>query len=600
MTKICHDTAYGLDILSVLPFITNGLSEMMSKMMDKDKGIDKCENVVTKQDANDMQKYQRALSLVHEEGTRVLGKVSSTPYAFDLCKTLRRDEPLDWTTANVPKRYRSRSDMFRVESFLKNHRDTLQASTKRDRDRSEEDEESTPVTPPEKKTRKSKRIVTPDKVEQIMSLTTSDINWTKRKLFDSMTGLIGTGNIQSFVNSILACRDGSLKISGVTYNKASSIYRMYNEEGGFTGLPPEECDKWTREALCDTLSKIAKEADNTITMNAFKIAVVKSGRSDYKSPTSITRMYNKWKDSKGKEAPKGRGRPPAITLGEVRNGVGEVVQQGGLGNTNAISHKHIAQIIVKKRKRRAEEQELDPETVDVTVCDKTSKKYLVAVGMSSSKDDKVQCNLSKKSLRGKTLTRLIAESSVMAAMSNTCTCLATHAIEGTRPAELGGPIDYDKLDDDVRETFEMTKAALGADDIYFVHPQLVLSIDDSRVFAFEGTVDESGEWSWKLIVESGDDRNSGVYSDFKVTDNAGKKGGISVKITFAFTAAGTMAPIYIAVTGLTEKELDPELCPSGFLPYKVPNLCKGGNDVHSNGGFGWIVFQRADKEEGRR
>jgi len=56
-----------------------------------------------------------------------------------------------------------------------------------------------------------------------------------------------------------------------------------------------------------------------------------------------------------------------------------------------------------------------------------------------------------------------------------------------------------------------------------------------------------------------------------------------------------MAPVYVAVTGLTEEELDPVLCPSGFLPVKVPNLCKGGNEVHSNGGFGWVVFMRGDK-----
>ena len=83
----------------------------------------------------------------------------------------------------------------------------------------------------------------------------------------------------------------------------------------------------------------------------------------------------------------------------------------------------------------------------------------------------------------------------------------------------------------------MAKEALGADDVFLVHPICILCIDDSRVFAFEGTVNNDGEWSWKLIPESGDNRNSGAYSDFKVTDNAGKKGGICVKITFAFTAA---------------------------------------------------------------
>ncbi len=586
---ICHETVYGLDQLSVLPFINGSLSQIMDKLMDK------FGDEIPKICSKDIKTIQHTLSTVHKEGTRMLAKVSRTPTALTAYGTLRRDKPLHWTTANVPKAFRNRPDAFRVKSFLDEHRDLQKVLTKRGRETSKRDKETKPITPPEKKQRKSKRIVTPDKTEQIMSLTTSDTRWTKRMLLDSMTGLIGTGNIHSFVNSILAC-GGYLKIGGVNYDTAVSIYKLYNKEG-FTGLPPEGCEIWPREALCHALSDIAKEPENTVTMNAFKSAVIAKGRSDYKHIAGITKMYNKWKKHNRNEVP-GMGRPPSTTIGELRDGLDELVEQGGLGDTNVISHQHVAHLIEKKRKRQAEADGLDPETVDVTVSDRTSQMYLVALGMSTSKDDKVQRKLSQKSLHEKTTTRWIAEHSTMAAMSNTCTCIATHAIEGKRPPELGGPIDYDNLSDDVKETFDMTKEALGADDVYFVHPNCVLSIDDSRVFAFEGTVDKNGAWSWVLINESGDSRNSGTDSHFKVTDNAGKKGGISVKITFAFTAAGLMAPIYVAVTGLTEKELDPVLCPSGFLPYKVPNLCKGGNDVYSGGGFGWVVFQRADKKSG--
>jgi len=67
------------------------------------------------------------------------------------------------------------------------------------------------------------------------------------------------------------------------------------------------------------------------------------------------------------------------------------------------------------------------------------------------------------------------------------------------------------------------------------------------------------------------------------------------------TAAGQMVPVYIAITGSTEDELDPIICPSGFLPVpvKVPNLCKskGGADVHCNGGFGWLMFMRGDDKK---
>ena len=48
----------------------------------------------------------------------------------------------------------------------------------------------------------------------------------------------------------------------------------------------------------------------------------------------------------------------------------------------------------------------------------------------------------------------------------------------------------------------MAKEALGADDVFLVHPICILCIDDSRVFAFEGTVNNDGEWSSKLFPPS--------------------------------------------------------------------------------------------------
>ena len=320
---ICHETVHGLDLLSILPFINGSLLQIMDTLTKTD---------APKQCSKDIEMIRQTLSMVHKESTRVLAKVSPTPRALGAYGAKRRDQPLAWIAANVPSNWRTRPDAFRVKSFAEEHGITKQAKRHREKTQHNE-EESQLVTPPEKKQRKSNRIVTPDKVEQIMSLTTSDVAWTKKKLFEAMRELIGTGNIQPFVNSILAC-NGCLKISGVEYTKASQIYRMFNEEGGFTGLPPEGHCEWEKEDLCHALSKIAKEASNTVTMNAFKIAVVAKGRSRYNDRSGITRLYNNWKKSDGNESPSGRGRPAAINLNELRAGLDEIVETGGLGNRN--------------------------------------------------------------------------------------------------------------------------------------------------------------------------------------------------------------------------------------------------------------------------
>ena len=44
------------------------------------------------------------------------------------------------------------------------------------------------------------------------------------------------------------------------------------------------------------------------------------------------------------------------------------------------------------------------------------------------------------------------------------------------------------------------------------------------------------------------------------------------------------------VSGLSEKKLGPILCPDEILAAKVPGLCKGGDNIGNDSGFGWLVF----------
>jgi len=167
-------------------------------------------------------------------------------------------------------------------------------------------------------------------------------------------------------------------------------------------------------------------------------------------------------------------------------------------------------------------------------------------------------------------------------------------LPGPQPAWMGD-VNMDERSPSTLRTIEMITKVLGCESVYPVNPNLVLSTDDTTLFVFEGTTKENGEeeWDWKLI-EVGN--NSSVRSDFEVGSDAENSGGLRVRLTFTFTAAGLAAPPYVSVSGLSEEELSPELCPDGILAAKVKRLCKGGNDLH-NTGWGWLVFLRADKKK---
>ena len=92
-------------------------------------------------------------------------------------------------------------------------------------------------------------------------------------------------------------------------------------------------------------------------------------------------------------------------------------------------------------------------------------------------------------------------------------------------------------------------------DVYPVSPNLVLSTDDTTLFVFKGITDANRDWHWKIV--DGTERNASVRGDFKVGVDEENTGGLRVCLTVTFTASGLAAPPYVAVSGLTSKELSP-------------------------------------------
>ena len=57
----------------------------------------------------------------------------------------------------------------------------------------------------------------------------------------------------------------------------------------------------------------------------------------------------------------------------------------------------------------------------------------------------------------------------------------------------------DKLDTQSPKTVELIKAALEAEFVHLVNPNLITPCDDSTIFAIEGIKGGAAEWEWKII-----------------------------------------------------------------------------------------------------
>ena len=54
-----------------------------------------------------------------------------------------------------------------------------------------------------------------------------------------------------------------------------------------------------------------------------------------------------------------------------------------------------------------------------------------------------------------------------------------------------------RLSFDVKQTMECVKEAYDAEQLYPVNPNLVLSIDDTTLFVFEGSAGGKEDWEWE-------------------------------------------------------------------------------------------------------
>ena len=85
-------------------------------------------------------------------------------------------------------------------------------------------------------------------------------------------------------------------------------------------------------------------------------------------------------------------------------------------------------------------------------------------------------------------------------------------------------------------------------------------------------------------------KTSGTRSKYKF-DDCKNMNGLRVKLTYTFTSIGTMAPIFISVLGLNERELPQDHC----ISIDIPGLCVGGGGVTvGNNQRGILMFMRGE------
>lgn len=345
-------------------------------------------------------------------------------------------------------------------------------------------------------------------------------------------------------------------------------------EDNFTGLPPKGKTKWSQadiiKALIPCTGALRKDRITKI---------LKMGKFHYRSDSGIYLLLKKYRNG---QDPRLRGRPRQVSIANLANIAN--------ANARAMSGRAVKLSAIKAgatdaKRKEAETAGISSNFRNSKVSDYAAKVTAVAAAML----DGFGLGLSNKKLQTKTESRFIASNSIMATMAYCMTVLATHFLAGTAPHY--SKYDPSHLSQNAVETLEMVSDAYGVDSVYPVDPNLVISVDDTTVFACNA-INDGSNWDWKFLSPEED---GGHLSDYEVGSDADCSGGLRARLTFAETATGLLAQTYVAISGLTTKELPMETCPDRILAMEIPGLCKGGsNNLFSEGG-GWLVLLRADK-----
>ena len=198
-----------------------------------------------------------------------------------------------------------------------------------------------------------------------------------------------------------------------------------------------------------------------------------------------------------------------------------------------------------------------------------------------------------KKVQQKTTQRFAAENSVLSTVAYLFTIATTHLIISSDDPSHSYQQSTGTMTKGARELLKLVSLANDGAPIKPVLPALITSTDDTTVFVFKGSSKEPE--GWYLVENERDGKDQSNFSnDDGGTDN---KNGLRVRLTFTMNGVGMMAAPFVTVTGLTERELPRETCPSGVFIISIPGLCAGGNSDIRNISPGFVCFVRSERCE---
>ena len=119
--------------------------------------------------------------------------------------------------------------------------------------------------------------------------------------------------------------------------------------------------------------------------------------------------------------------------------------------------------------------------------------------------------------------------------------------------------------------------------IHPIQPYLSTSTDDSTMFVFNGM-----NFVKKLVYLTDKRQKSSNLSSYSCevggTDHLNE---LRVRHTHSMNAMGNVAPIYLLVSGLNERELP---CPSSIYVMPIKRLCFGAAQDVRNDSIGYVVL----------
>ena len=265
--------------------------------------------------------------------------------------------------------------------------------------------------------------------------------------------------------------------------------------------------------------------------------------------------------------------------------VQKIVEDLTLFSGKTISNEEIKEQLKQAQVKRITEQGRVSLTNDKDPCKATIINYK---GLISSVNGVSMCT----NTTPKTRTRYTTENSLISAMALLCVIATTYydVASSEKELEIKKLVRHNKVPEGVSLFYKLISKTYGRNiPLIPVETSRITSTDDTTNYIYEGV--SGGDEGKFQLVASPALQKAGARSRYKL-DETKKMCDMRVKLTYTFSAAGIIAPLFISVVGLTELELPMYR----HLVLKIEGLSVGGGCVTiGNRQVGYLMLVRGER-----